>query len=500
MAVDLVTELDPSATLAGLEVAVRRRRAVEVDDLLLVARWCELQSTDPRGDPRPDPSLPRPPGSDRLVVLGGVGTPRVRELSLCELGIARGVHTLAARAVAADVLDLRHRLPLTWTVFLSGRCDAWLARRVASLTRQLSRAAVGLVDRAAAAAIGSQAPGRVLTIVEAKIIEADTAAHEARVAQARQRRFVSLGRIDEHGLRHVIARVTAGDAAYVDAVVSRVADILATDPDHTDTPRDVLRSLAFGWLARPAELLTLLLEHTDGAPAADVPEDEPAEPALARPFAFPADLLDALRSVGPERLRPRVVLYVHLQQAALGNASGAGAVARVEGLGPLGLGQLTDLLGHAQVRVTPVVDLRERISVNAYEHPTRIAERVHLERPGDAFPHASSMSRRLDLDHRIAYRAQGPPGQTGLDNTQPLGRTGHRAKTHLGYRAAPVATGETLWRTPHGMHRLVDHVGTHHLDADEAAALVGDDPLQRALVRLLVRHRTGGPAAPDPSR
>src|SRR6185503_628466 len=239
-------DLDPRDTLAGLELVVRRRRAVEIDDLLLVGHWCDLQSTDPRDDPRPDPTIPRPPGSDRLVRLGGEGTPRVRELTLCELGIARGVHVLSARAVAADVLDLRHRLPRSWEVFLAGGVDAWLVRRVASLTRELSPAAVAVVDTAAAAALAGEAPGRGLSIVEAKIIEADPAAHQAKVEAEQRRRFVSLTRTDETGLRHVIARVTAGDAAYVDAVVSRVADLLAGRPEHADAPRDLLRSLAFG--------------------------------------------------------------------------------------------------------------------------------------------------------------------------------------------------------------------------------------------------------------
>ena len=49
-------DLDPGATLAGLELVVRRRRAVEIDDLSLVGHWCDLQSTDPRDDPRPDPT------------------------------------------------------------------------------------------------------------------------------------------------------------------------------------------------------------------------------------------------------------------------------------------------------------------------------------------------------------------------------------------------------------------------------------------------------------
>lgn len=496
MSIDLAADLDPGATLAGLEDAQRRRRAVELDDLLLVGRWCDLHSTDPRNDPRPDPSVPRPPGSDQLVRLGGAGTPGVRELSLCELGVARGVHTLAARAVAADILDLRHRLPRTWAVVRSGRADAWLARKVASMTRDLSLPAVALVDAATAAAIGSQSPSRVLGLVEAKIVEADTAAHDARVEAARRRRFVSLTRTDEVGLRHVIARVTAGDAAYVDAVVARVAELLSCRPEHRDAPRDLLRSIAFGWLARPAELLTLLLEGETLEPEPDEgtePDPEPAQIQPPRALAFPADLLDALRKVDPARLRPQAVLYVHLHEAALGSpTSSTGAVTRVEGIGPHSLSQLAELLAQAHVAVKPVVDLRDRVSVNAYEHPTWIKERVHLARPGDAFPHATSLSRRLDVDHRTAYRAQGPPGQTGPHNAQPLGRTGHRAKTHLGYRVTALPTGETVWRTPHGLDRIVDERGTHLLAPGDYEALTGRDPLQRALVRLQHRLRTGG--------
>ena len=164
-------------------------------------------------------------------------------------------------------------------------------------------------------------------------------------------------------------------------------------------------------------------------------------------------------------------------------------MARVEGLGPHGLTQLTELLGHTRVAVQPVIDLRDQVSVNRYEHPTRVKERIHLRHPGDVFPHASRVSRKVDLDHRIAYRAQGPPGQTGTRNGQPLGRTGHRAKTHLGYQCTALAHGAILWRSPHGLHRLVDQHGTHPLDQDEADALTGPDPVQHALVRLIIRRR-----------
>lgn len=188
------------------------------------------------------------------------------------------------------------------------------------------------------------------------------------------------------------------------------------------------------------------------------------------------------------KLRPRGCLYVHVHETVLHGAAG---VARVEGLAPHTLDQVRDLLGRAHVDVKPVIDLPRAVSVNAYEHPEALKERVHLMRPADAFPHASRVSRNVDLDHPVPYDPGGPPGQTHSHRSQPLGRTGHRAKTHLGYDCTPLTVGETVWRTPHGRHRLVDAHGTHRLDESEFAALTGDDPLDRALCRLVVKLRTG---------
>ena len=101
--------------------------------------------------------------------------------------------------------------------------------------------------------IGGESGGRVLAVAEAKIIEADPALHQERVEAERRRRYVSSSRTDEFGLRTVIARVEAGDAVWVEAIVARVAEILA--PRYPDATADELRSIAFGWLARPAELL-----------------------------------------------------------------------------------------------------------------------------------------------------------------------------------------------------------------------------------------------------
>jgi hypothetical protein len=469
---DIDAQERTAAVLASLQATVTRRRQVELDDLLLVLDWCELH----RMEVLPDlPGAPHVPGGEREQCVGGEGTPKVQELALCELGIARGVHTLAARAMVADALDLRHRLPLTFAKVVALDADLWLARKVASMSRRVAADAIDVVDAAVADAIATQSPGRVLTIAEAKIVEADLPAHQKQWAEERTKRYVGLGRTDAHGLKHLIARITAGDAQWIDAMLERVADILATRPEHTATSRDELRSIAMGWLARPAELLQLLLEAREPSESDDHEE--------SRATAFPADLLGALRAADPKTMRPGSILYVHLHEAALRGAAG---VARVEGIGPMTLSALQELLSTTRVTVKGVIDLAEKVSTNAYEHPESVKERLHLLRPGEAFPHATTVSRNVDLDHPVPYDPGGPPGQTNSHHSQPLARTRHRAKTHLPYTCTPVPGGaEIIWRTPHGLHRLVDHHGTTVIDQSQADAWTGEDELNRSLERLL---------------
>ncbi|HET9421184.1 MAG TPA: hypothetical protein VFO49_08605 [Nocardioides sp.] len=439
-----IDDLDPTATLVRAEAAVGQRRAAEIEDLLLVAHWADLHGDEPA----PPPTGRAWSGEDRLVMIGGDGTPQVRELCLSELAVARGCHTLAARAAMADVLDLRHRLPQCWMVFLAGDCDAWVLRKVAAMARRLDRHRVGLVDTAVAEALAGESPGRVLRIAEARIIEADPEGHQARLADELRKRFVRCAPSDEHGLRMVYARIEAGDAAWIDAVVDRVADVLATRPELTpdlpqDPCKDELRAVAFGWLAHPADLIDLL-ESSDTAARTE-------QPARGRQ-------------------RPRVAFYLHLHQAAL---DGTAAVARVEEVGPMLLDQVRRFLGHAYVDLHPVIDLNTGASVNCYEHPTAMTERARLRTPGEVFPHACRLSRNLDSDHPDPYKPHGPPGQTRDDNLAPLGRTNHRAKTHLGYQLRQRGLDTYEWTTPHGLHRRVDRTGTHHLDdtAVYAAAL-----------------------------
>jgi hypothetical protein len=435
------------------------QRAAQVRDLQLVLHWADLHSSDPQAEPG---ATPVSRGGDRLVELGGDGTPAVQELCVHELAIARQTHPASTRATMADVLDLRHRLPRTWATVVELACEPWVAAKVARMARRLDREQVELVDDAVAEAIVGQSPGRVLAIAEAKVIEADTVAHAARVDEARRRRGVWLSRTDlETGPRSVFARVEPGDAAWLDAMVERIADALVDRPDvlrahHPDLPaalddltRDELRAIAFGWLARPEDVTALL-----SAPDATVPR-------------LP---------------RQRATLYLHLHESALLGATDG--VGRVERLGPATLEQITRLLGHSHVTIKPVIDLEEHVSVNAYEFPTRVAERSRLRCVGDVFPYAVStdtQSARYDNDHPVPYDPGGPPGQTGDHNVAPLARSHHRAKTHRGYRLRQLDDATYLWTTPHGLRRLVDPTGTHELSDADAWTLEHVDDLDAAL-------------------
>ncbi len=278
-------DLDPKALLARAEQRVVERRRGDLTDLHLAAQWAALHSTDPREDP----GHREVPGGDRLVRVGGDGTPRLRQLSLCELGIAFDTHTLAARALVADALDLQHRLPQTWAAAQELGCEIWVVRKIARLTRDLSLDAVGLVDTALAPVLHTLPAGRLITLAEAKVIEADPEGYTEKFEAELRRRRVGISRTDEHGLRTVFARLDAGHATWLDAALEQLADILTTRQDlRPDTPpdagRDELRALALGLLARPAEALQVMLEaaQESGPRSPSEPERPPARPRCPR--------------------------------------------------------------------------------------------------------------------------------------------------------------------------------------------------------------------------
>jgi hypothetical protein len=444
-------DLDVAQTLAAAAASVAATHAAQVHEIEVDLHFAALHSADPRAGRGPRLCMTEAAqagmtlgeweqGANRLVQLGGDGTPMVQDLPLCELAVARGRSEPATRGRIADNLDLAFRLPGYWRGLRDGLGEVWVGQRIARMSRHLDRDRVTLVDAEVTAAI-REAPSRVLAVAEAAVLKADPDHAKAREAERRGRRYAGIGRLDEDGLRTVYARIAAGDAELHHALLARIADALAERPDLAacDT-REELLAEAFTWLAQPADVIALL----DGTYGVDDPAAAPRRP-----------------------VRPRVVLHAHVSQAAVEaftHGSPDGVVVRVEELGPMLLEQFADLVGRVDLQLLPVIDLNHGRSVNHYEHPADIKTRGFLRTTGDVFPHAAGQSRRVDSDHPRPYESQGPPGQTGDHNHAPLGRRHHRAKTHQGYELFQIGYGRYLWRTPHGLWRLVDGTGTHVVD------------------------------------
>ncbi len=470
-----IADLDAASACEAITATQDELREREWRELALAAHWADLH--DERSLPvREGPVLP---GTERATRPGGDGTPLVAEFACAELGLLMGIGYIAADNLIRDALDLRHRHPLMWAALASGEGRVWKARKVARLVHSagLTREQAQGVDAATTRYVDTLPWGRFVDLVEARIIEADPDAAEARRVAAELEQFVSTGQSNEFGLKTLIAKAQAGDVIFFVAMCDRIAQILLLDGD-TD-PVDVRRSKAVGILAHPARALAMLQRYaaTDGRP------DETAE---SQPFP-----------VDPDRMRPRAVLHVRISEEAL--RTGVGVAHVEQGIGPVTVGQVREFLGHCHVTVRPVVDVRTQTPVDAYEVPAEMREALRLTRPSSVFPWTHTAGRAVDLDHTrpfVPLAAGGPPGQTRVSNLGPMVRFGHRVKTHgRGWQHRQPRPGVYLWRTPHGYWFRVDRTGTRPLGRDPDLGVLDPrldltpsgfvSPLERAFADLL---------------
>lgn len=450
-------ELDGQAAADAIVANHAALVEAEVHEFRLAAHWTDLH--DPATTP-PTESGRVLPGTERSRRSGGDGTPMVREFAAAELACLLGRSTIAASTLMSDAVDVRHRLPALWRALNAGGVRVWQARRVAARTRAvgLSLEQARWVDEQTTPYASSLPWGRFESLVEAKIVEVDPDAAEARRLAAAMERFVATGQSNEHGLKTLVARAAAGDVIYFVAVCDRIAQILELEGDQD--PVGARRSKALGLLATPARALALLAKYSDGEDGA-------------------ADAAAPVTTAKPKSLLPRATLYVHMSleswEAALRGTNHG--VARLEGVGPITIPQVRDVLGHCHVELKPVIDLASDRPVDGYEVPARMREQIHLRTPAEAFPFSGNLSRRKDLDHTTPYLPPSRGGQsrqTRIANLGPLGRTAHRLKTHApGWRHRQPVPGVFLWRTPHGYWFLVDSTGTHQLGRDVQSRYIG---------------------------
>ncbi|MFI5696342.1 hypothetical protein ACIA58_31085 [Kribbella sp. NPDC051586] len=211
-------------------------------------------------------------------------------------------------------------------------------------------------------------------------------------------------------------------------------------------------------------------DPSDHSAAIDPDDGEPIDPAAQQALHTRLTQIrnDAYTnpSTGAQVRPSRTELYIHLTDHTLATGTG---VLRAETLGPVLADQLTELIGHGPYTVKPIIDLNDAVSVDAYEIPDRIRERVKLAHPVELFPFGTRETcRSMDLDHLEPYDPLGPPGQTATTNLAPLGRYAHRVKTHAhGWDVRRTDRKTLEWTTPHGFRFQVDPTGTHRIRSDE---------------------------------
>ena len=392
---------------------LRHARAVEwraqAEQLACVGELIDAYDTIPTLDV---------PGAERLIPAGADGTPLVAEFLAAELGPLLGESIASAWNLIHDVANLRSRHPLLWDAVQARTLPAWQARRIAQACAdaELGLDAARWVDEQLRPALGTVCWQRLRKELRGLVVGADQALAALRAEKRKRERFVSI-RHDDDGSSFLTARLDTADAVRLGESISTLARGLVT-AGRTETLPE-LRAEALGLLARP-----------DGD-ATTLP-------------------------------RPRATLVVHIAREAVYQCGG---VARVEGVGPLLLAQVKDLLAHHRVRVLPVLDLAGDPSVDGYEIPAWMRTQVTIRDPYSVFPYSNMSSAACDLDHTREYdHDSGPPDQTRPSNLGPFGRREHRPKTFTGLRVEQPTPGVFHWTTALGYRYRVDATGTHALD------------------------------------
>lgn len=374
----------------------------------------------------------------RPVRIGADGTALVDEFVVLEVAALKEISVGAATWLVRDIVNLRARHPLVWSQAVRGLVPVWRACQLAADVARygLSLAQAQQLD----AELAPKLPGlpwrRVLQL--ARVLVAGIAADKmaALGREARAERFVRKLPTDDPTVAYLSARVDTADAIFFDAMVDRIADILADrgDPDS----KDVRRARAVGILATPERARLILVEAAGPPTGTD----------------------DPLPSADP-RLLPPATVYVHVAEETLLTGRGT---CRVEGVGPLAVTMLKHLLGPSPIRLTPVIRPYAKVAADSYEIPDRVRRQVLLRDTWEVFPHSSRSARRRDLDHTVAW-VDGRAGQTRAANLGPLSRRAHRAKTHGGWHLDQPGPGTFWWRvTTDGTYQAFTDPATQPFD------------------------------------
>lgn len=410
-----------------LRLAAAARVQAEIDEAVAIADLAEEQSWTV--DAEYDMVGTRP------IRIGADGTRMVNEFLALEVAALKNMSVTAATWLIRDILNLQARHPMLWAKTLDGTIPVFRSRQLAQEMGpfDLSFDEARELDTQLRPFVGTVSWRRLLHRVRGLIANIAPAKVKAEASKAREERYVRFPSTDEDtAIKQFYGRVDAADGIFFDAMIDRIADILATRGD-TDS-KDHRRAKAIGILATPARAALMLAEaagHTGGTVKADDP-----------------------------RLLPVAHMYIHIAEEAITRGRG---VCRVEGLGPITLDLLAHFVGHTRIKATPVIRPYDSYGVDNYEIPAGLRERIMLRDTIEIFPFSTRTARTCQLDHTTPYATNGPPKQTRAANLGPLSTKAHRAKTHGNWQLDQPKPGIFYWKSPTGNTYRVTQHGTRPL-------------------------------------
>lgn len=444
-------ELTEAELLGHAEEVARMQRECEAQVLRIAVQVAIRHNPDTL-----DPTVTTLPGRERVRRFGGIGTPDVAEFAAVTLGARLGISSGSARSMMADALDLVVRLPQLWRRVEGLEVKASYARFVARGTRDLTVEQASYVDERIAESADGRIPwSRFEDLVTGLVVASDPEAAAKKERDNARRQVANPTRSTKDGMRGFFIRASFPVIALFDARVQWFADVLASLGDTDDL--DARRVKAVALLADPLEAVALMEE-----------------------FARWRDGDTSKPELDWATVMPTVTVHVH----TYAGAESTGTV-RAEGHGPVTEEWVRTHLGaHARFTIRPVLDLEGQAPVDAYEIPDRHRRAVHLMTPADTFPWGVTTSRDQQIDHTVAYRTGGPPGQSSVGNYGPMTSFHHRVKTHcFGWQVRQPFPGIYVWRDPHGATYVVDHTGTRRLPSDVSGRRTS--PAESALRRAL---------------
>lgn len=441
----------------------------------------------------------------RLVI--GLDGPTVSEFLCLEVGALLGISPSAAAGKIAEAVAVKHRHPGLLGAVEDLQVDPARACRAAVKCMDLPSDVANRVTNKWLETQHKLSWTSAFNLLTKLIVAEDPEAAAEKERKAREQLGVHIWG-QYNGTMNLTGRLNTLDARYVDAAVTRIAEIL--EVEDPDSPKDNLRARAMGILANPAYALALLQQAAqptfDEATATTAVDGQGEEPQTSdAPDTLAAaqgqirldhgtweasGSCDGLHCFGAStegpypvfqrndphdclghlcgtittplhKLRPQLGIAVHLSLDAVGHLEGS---ARIEKAGAVTLATLKEWLGDVDFQVLPVIDLENVPPEDRYKPSTAMMRAVRLAMPKEMFPWSNRSSTGLDLDHTAAYRPAVPDAQTRIGNLAPFSRRVHRAKTAGIWKVSQPKPALLQWKSPLGYCYEVTNHGARKLE------------------------------------